>query len=247
MLRPFVADLHLHTVLSPCADYRMVPELIVERAVEAGLDLIAVTDHNSGENAEAMISAAGGSGVTVLPGMEVESREGVHVITLFDDPRALKGWQEVIYAALPPRENVEKLFGAQLVVDASGQLLRVNRRLLITGTDLSLDEVVDRCRAGGGLAVPAHVDRPANGLIGVLGLLPPGLEVAALEVSPRLDPEDARGTFPGLAGCTLIRSSDAHSLEYIGRGTTTFLMGEPSVDEILMALRRARGRGILSS
>lgn len=245
MLRPFDADLHLHTVLSPCADYQMVPELIVDRASRKGLDLIGVTDHNSGENAAAVMAAAAGSSVAVLPGMEVESREGVHVLTLFDDLEALSRWQDVVYASLPKLKNVEKVFGAQLVVDPSGRLERVVERLLITAIDLSLEDVVDRCVNEGGLAIPSHVDRPANGLLGVLGFVPPGLKVPALEISSRVSRSEAVNDYPRLAGWPLIRSSDAHTLEDIGETRTTLMVEKPLIAEIALACRGEQGRGIL--
>ena len=245
MLEPFVADLHLHTVLSPCADYQMVPRLIVERASQLGLNLIAVTDHNSGENAAAVVAAAADSNVAVLPGMEVESREGVHVLTLFDDLEALSRWQNVVYEALPRRPNVEKVFGAQLVVNADGRLLSVNKRLLINAVDLTLKDLIRLCKEEGGVAVPSHVDRPANGLLGVLGFVPPDFEVPALEISPRINRSEAIDIYPELAGWPLIRSSDAHTLEDIGRASTTLLLDAPSVAEIVLACRGEEGRGIL--
>lgn len=244
MLRRFQADLHLHTVLSPCADYRMVPDLIVEMASRKGLDLIGVTDHNSGENAAAVMDAAKGSGVAALPGMEVESREGVHILTLFDDLDALSRWQDVVYNSLPDRENVERVFGAQAVVDVSGRLVRVVKRLLITATDLSLEDVVDRCEKAEGIAIPSHVDRPANGLLGVLGLLPAGLRVPALEISPRISRSEA-ARYPGLAEWPLIRSSDAHTLDDIGKVRTTMVLEAPLVSEIILACRGEQGRKIL--
>lgn len=246
MLKPFEADLHLHTVLSPCADYRMVPELIIDCAVQRKLDLIGVTDHNSGENAAAVMAAAAGSGVAVLPGMEVESREGVHILTLFDDLDALSRWQDAVYRALPDRENVERVFGAQLVVDASGQLVRVVKRLLITSTDLSLEDLVDRCEIEGGLAIPSHIDRPANGLLGVLGMLPANLKAPALEISPRISRSQAATHYPGLAGWPLIQSSDAHTLEDIGRVSTTLLLEAPLIGEIVLACRQEQGRQIIT-
>ena len=223
----------------------MVPGMIIRRAREVGLDLLAVTDHNSGENAAAVVAAAKRTGVAVLPGMEVESREGVHVLTLFDDIGSLERWQEIVYGALPRRENVERVFGAQLVVDRAGQFLRVNRRLLMAAIDLSLEDVVALSGALGGLAIPAHVDRPANGLLSVLGFMPPGLAVPALEVSSRLTTAEAAGLFPQLAGHTLIRSSDAHALEEIGRASTTLVVAAPSVGEIALACKGERGRAII--
>ncbi len=247
MLKRLVADLHVHTVLSPCADYRMVPELILEQARLKGLDLLGVTDHNSGENAAAMMEAAEGSGVAVLPGMEVESREGVHLLTLFDDVPSLERWQAVVYGALPKRDNVERVFGAQLVVDVAGRLVDKNPRLLITAADLSLEEVVALSREIGALCLPAHVDRPANGLLAVLGLLPADLDAPALEISPWSSPAAARRRHPDLAGHTLIQSSDAHRLEDVGRVTTTFLVLGPSLAEIAMACRGEHGRKVVSN
>lgn len=245
MLKRIVADLHIHTVLSPCAEYRMVPELIVERASQVGLNLIGVTDHNSGENAGAVMGAAKGTGIRVLPGMEVESREGVHILTLFDDIDGLEQWQEVVYAALPNRENDERVFGTQLVVDATGRLVGVNRRLLMTATDLSLEEVVAEVGRMDGLCVPAHVDRPANGLLSVLGLVPEGLEVPALEISPLHTPAEALARFPGVAGYALLRSSDAHALEDVGKAPTPLLMAAASVAEVAMACRGEGGRRVI--
>lgn len=223
----------------------MVPELIVDWATQKGLDLIGITDHNSGENAAAVMAAAVGSGVAVLPGMEVESREGVHILTLFDDLDALSRWQDVVYGALPNRENVERIFGAQLVVDVSGRLVRIVKRLLITAIDLSLEDVIDRCAMEGGLAIPSHVDRPANGLLGVLGLLPAGLKVPALEISSRINRSEAATEYPWLAGWPLIQSSDAHTLEDIGRVRTKLFIEAPLVDEIVLACRGQKGRAIL--
>lgn len=246
MLKRVVADLHVHTVLSPCASYMMVPPLIVERALLAGLDLLGVTDHNSGENAAAVAQAAENSGVKVLPGMEVESREGVHILTLFDGVEALGKWQEIVYSALPNRENNERVFGAQLVVGAEGQLLGVNRRLLLTSVDLSLEEVTRLARDLGGFCVPAHVDRPAYGLLAVLGLLPLEIDTPALEISSRLTTEEAVRLHPSLAGRTLVRFSDAHTLNEIGRVSTAFTVAEFSVAEVALACRGKQGRLVVA-
>jgi PHP family Zn ribbon phosphoesterase len=245
VLKRLVADLHLHTVLSPCAEYRMVPELIVERALGAGLDMIAITDHNSGENAGAVVSAAANRPVAVLPGMEVESREGVHVLTIFDTIGDMEKWQERVYRGLPDRENEEKVFGAQLVVDAEGNLRSVNRRLLITDADLSLEEIVSGVRDCNGICIPAHIDRPSSGLLGVLGIVPEGLDVPAMEVSPNTTPAEVIRQHPELAGRTLLRSSDAHILEDIARVSTSFLVFEASVVEIARACRGELGRMIV--
>src|ERR1017187_7839374 len=98
----YQADLHIHTLLSPCAELEMIPSLIVAAAEQAGLDMIGIADHNSCENAAAVVEASRGSGVKVLPGMEAQSVEGVHLLCLFDRVDDALAWQEIIYAELPP-------------------------------------------------------------------------------------------------------------------------------------------------
>ncbi len=210
------ADLHMHTVLSPCAEVEMIPPLIVRRALECGLRLIAVTDHNTAGNCAAMMQAARGAGLTVLPGMEVQTREEVHVLCLFDTLAQALAWEVVVYAALPDALNPEDAFGAQYVVDAEGEYVRTETRLLLTSTDLSLDDVVAQVNALGGAAIPAHVDRPMFGLLAQLGFAPPGLDVAAMEISRHTDAAMLVGEHPELAAWPLITGSDAHRLDEMG-------------------------------
>jgi PHP family Zn ribbon phosphoesterase len=207
-----LADLHLHTVLSPCAEVEMIPPLLVRRALELGLGLIAVTDHNSAQNCAAMVEAAGGSGLAILPGMETQTAEDVHVLCLFDTVEQALAWQEVVFAHLPGRLNPEAVLGAQYVVDAEGEYVGTEERLLLTGADLSLEDVVRRVGALGGLAIPAHVDRPAFSLLASLGFVPAGLDVPALEIFRMTEPAAFRARHPDLASWPLLRGSDAHRL-----------------------------------
>jgi hypothetical protein len=242
-LRPLWADLHVHTVVSPCAEVEMIPPLIVQRARELGLGLIAITDHNTGENVEAVQQAAQGSGLVVLPGMEVQTREEVHVLCLFDTLDALLDWQEQVYASLPPLKNREDVFGAQFVVDESGEFVRMNERLLLTSASLSIDEVVSAVARLGGLTIAAHVNRPAYSLITNLGMIPPGLALSALEISRHVTPEEAIARLPQIAGWPLIRSGDAHQLSEMC-ASTLIAMREPSIAELAMAFRQEGGRRV---
>ncbi|MBC7251717.1 MAG: PHP domain-containing protein [Anaerolineae bacterium] len=237
------ADLHIHTVLSPCAEVEMIPPLIIRRARDLGLGLIAVTDHNSAENVAAVIEAAEGSGVAVLPGMEIQSREEVHLLTLFDTVEQVLAWQAEVYAHLPDLKNDADYFGAQFVVDATGEYVRTNERLLSVSTDLSLEEVVTRVRALGGLVIPAHVDRPSFSLIVNLGFVPPDLDIPAVEIFRFSREEEVRQRFPQLRGYTFIRSGDAHRLSEIG-ARTMFKVAAPTVRELDLALRGEQGRRV---
>jgi PHP family Zn ribbon phosphoesterase len=242
-LRFLLADLHIHTVLSACAETEMLPEFIVERAQELGLGLIAVTDHNSAENVAAVVSAAQGTGIAVLAGMELQTREEVHLLCLFDTLEQVALWQAEVYAHLPPLKNKEDVFGAQVVLDAAGEPLGYNDRLLLTAASFSLEEAVQKVRGLDGICIPAHVDRPAYSVIANLGFVPPDLEIAGVEISPLLGPEEARSRFPQLTRYGLVASGDAHRLQDMCR-RTTLKMEAPTVAELALALAGEGERGV---
>src|ERR1044071_5279271 len=163
-MKKFRADLHVHTVLSPCAEVEMIPPLIVQEALEKNIDLIAITDHNASANVGAVQKAAENTRLTVLPGMEVQSREDVHLLTLFDNLDVLETWQAQVEASLPNLSNCADYFGEQFVVDEIGEFVRRETRLLLTSTQFSIDEIFERVNALGGLVIPAHVERKSYGL-----------------------------------------------------------------------------------
>ncbi len=243
MSRFFLADLHLHTCLSPCAELEMLPEFIVERAQELGLQIIAVTDHNSAENTAAVVTAARSTGITVLPGMEVQTREEVHLLTLFDTLEQVASWQEQVYTNLPPFKNDEGAFGEQLLLNAVGEPVGYLDRLLLTSTYFSVEDVVQRVRELDGLCIPAHVDRTMYSIISNLGFIPPELDVVGVEISTNIGPVEARERFPQLAHYSLVANGDAHRLKEMVR-RTTFKMEAPTVAEISLALAGAEGREV---
>jgi PHP family Zn ribbon phosphoesterase len=243
VLHFYSADLHIHTCLSPCAELEMLPELIVERAQELGLQIIAVTDHNSAENVAAVVNAAQHTGITVLPGMEVQTREEVHLLTLFDTLEQMASWQEQVYASLPPLVNDEALFGEQLVLDAAGEPLGYLERLLMTSTDFSVEDVVQLVQELDGLCVPAHVDRTMYSIIANLGFVPPELDVAGVEISTNIGPVEARERFPQLSRYSLVANGDAHRLREMVR-RTTYRMAAPTVAEIGLTLAGVEAREV---
>lgn len=243
MSKFFIADLHIHTVLSACAEVEMMPEFIIERAQDLGLNLVAVTDHNSAENAAAMIAAAQGTDITVWPGMEVQTREEVHMLCLFDTLEQAANWQTEVYAHLPPLKNRENVFGAQILVGADGTPLGYNDRLLATSTSFSVEQVVRRVKELKGLCLPCHVDRPTYSLIANLGFIPPGLEICGVEISHLVNVQETRARFPQLARYSLIGSGDAHRLKEIAR-RTTLKMAAPTIAEFALALAGEGGRGV---
>lgn len=239
----FRADLHVHTVLSPCADVEMIPPLIVQAALERQIDLIAITDHNASANVEAVQKAASGSGLTVLPGMEVQSREDVHLLALFDTVDGLLAWQTEVDKALPNLPNNPDYFGEQFIVDETGDFLRTEPRLLLTSTRFSIDEIFERVQALGGIVIPAHVERTSFGLLPTLGLISENWQVTALEISRHTTPEKAAATLPALRHYPLIQSGDVHRLDEF-LGTTVFTLASRTLLEIRMAFSHIDGRDV---
>jgi len=241
-VRTFRADLHVHTCLSPCAEVVQSPRNIAAAAKRRALDLVGVCDHNSAENTGAVAEAAGRVGIRALPGLEITSREEVHVLALFDEVESALGLQERVYAALAG-ENDPDVFGLQVVANADDEVVGFNRRFLAGAASLSLSDVVGAIHEFGGLAVAAHVDREGFGLVGQLGLIPDGLPLDALEISPRLTLEEGRRTFG--PGWPLLSSSDAHAPDEVGRASTSFWLEEGTVREIGLALKGLGERRLL--
>jgi hypothetical protein len=240
-VKTYIAELHSHTVLSPCAEVEMIPPLIVQAAREKGINLLAVTDHNASANVSAVQKAAQDTGVMVMPGMELQTREEVHVLCLFDTLEQLAAWQNLVARHLPPLENDIEYFGEQFVVDETGEFVRRETQLLLTSADLSLEEAIEAVNAIEGLAIPAHIDRKANGLLEILGFVPANTAIEALEISRHISADMAPLRYPQIRGYPLVRDGDAHRLDEF-LGVNEFLIESPTVAELKMALRRENGR-----
>lgn len=226
----YCVDLHVHTALSPCAENEMTPRAIVEHAQNSHLHVIAITDHNSAANVAAVKAAAAGADLIVIPGMEVETREEVHVLTLFPNLKQVLAWQEIVDQALPPGRNVPEVFGRQLIFDDEGRQRRECSKLLLQATRLTVDEVFRYARQLGGIAIPAHVDRSSYSMINTLGFVPPELQVRVLEYSRYCE----KRNIPGFHG---IVSSDAHRLsDLYGSPATALLLEELSTEAVLAVL-----------
>jgi hypothetical protein len=221
----------------------MSPRHIAAAARHKDLDVVGICDHNSAENAAAVAAAAGRLGIRALPGLEVTSKEEVHILALFDELESALSLQQHIYALLPG-ENNEEVFGLQVVAGADDEVLGTSNRFLAGATLLSLTDVIDAVHDLRGLAVASHVDREGFGIIGQLGFIPNDLPLDALEVSRRLTVAEGRKVY-GPAR-PLITGSDAHFLEEIGLAATSFRLEAATVREIGLALRGLGERRVLS-
>ncbi|MCD4795862.1 MAG: PHP domain-containing protein [Candidatus Cloacimonetes bacterium] len=245
MLKEIKADLHIHTCLSPCGDMDMTPAMIVEKARSKGLDVIGICDHNSSENVIAVKKAGEKNNLKVLGGMEVTSKEEVHILALFDEDKKLSELQEIVYKNLKG-VNDEEFFGYQLIVDEQGEIIDLNKKLLIGATDLTVDRIVELIHSLNGLAIASHVDRERFSLIGQLGFIPEGLELDGLELSPGYMSEKKKLEFPMSSGFPLVTFSDAHYIDDIGKTSTTFLLDDVTVSELKKAFKNKDGRSILT-
>ncbi len=218
----------------------MTPRRIINSALGKGLHIIAIADHNSAENTEVAVRTGQELGITVLPAMELTSREEVHVLAIFDSTENAASVQEIVYSKLQDGCNDELNIGYQLIVNELDEILAFNKKLLIGATSLPLGELVNNIHDFGGLAIASHIDRGNFSVISQLGFIPSDAAFDALEISYNMERQDAAVQFSNYAAIPWITSSDAHNLTDIGRRTTKFILNEPSFDEIARAFKGER-------
>lgn len=236
-MRTFAVDLHIHSALSPCAEGEMSPPRVLEAASRAGLDMIAITDHNSTLNVPAFCQAARRFSVAVVPGIEIQTEEEIHLVSLFPSLKQLRAFQFVVDKTLPPKINREQYFGVQAIMDAEGRIIGKEERLLLNSLRLSLDEALAEVDKAGGICIAAHIDRQAFSMLGVLGLIPGQCGLVALEVSNQNSVIDLRKIYPGLDNHKFIFCSDAHWLSAIGSARTKFTLPAPNAAELISAIK----------
>ena len=158
-------DLHLHSCLSPCGSEDMTPANLAAMCALAGLDIVALTDHNTCGNCAAFCRAAEERGLLALAGMELCTREEIHVVCLFPTPYHGEEFEAYVSRRLPPLSNHPAVFGHQIYMDAGDLVLGEDPRFLAGHTDIGLEEVSRLAAAFGGAAFPAHIDRPSWGCL----------------------------------------------------------------------------------
>lgn len=230
-------DFHIHSALSPCGDEDMTPNNIVNMAVLKGLNAIALTDHNSVLNCPATLKAAEGTGLCVLPGMELCTAEEIHVLCLFPSLDAAMRFHKTVSENYLPVKNKPEIFGRQLIMDENDEIVGVEETLLNVATGISVDRVGEMAKREGGVALPAHIDRPSYSLTAVFGEIPENLGFNCIEISQSGDFEKLQKQYPNIAKFSRLKNSDAHYLENISEAENAIFADECTPPAIIEAIR----------
>jgi PHP family Zn ribbon phosphoesterase len=241
-VKKFTADLHIHTALSPCADDEMTPPAIVRQALRKGLSMIAICDHNAAGNAAAVPRAAGDR-LTVIAGMELTTREEVHLLGYFPDAESAMQAGEAALRTLPERTDPGGRFGRQLLMDATGKVRGEENRMLSAATGFDVTAGVRLVKEHGGLAVAAHVNKKAFNVFTQLGVFPAGAGFDAIELCAARKPPPWQAEIDSLK-LPVIRSSDSHFLNDIGCRQTSLRMEAATFDELALAFSGEDGREV---
>ncbi|HJC74623.1 MAG TPA: PHP domain-containing protein [Candidatus Mediterraneibacter faecavium] len=235
---PLYYDLHIHSCLSPCGDDDMTPANIVGMAAVKGLDVIALTDHNSCRNCPAAMYHGEKYGVTVIPGMELTTQEEVHVICLFPTLDDALRFDALIYEKLLPFPNREDIFGKQQIMDERDEVTGTVKNLLINATSISFDDVFPLVGSFQGIAYPAHVDKASTSLLSNLGFVPPGSTFTCAEFHDFKNLHRIRREHPYFENCNVICCSDAHYLQDIHEPEYQLYAKSREISDILETLTK---------
>ncbi len=199
-------DLHIHSDLSPCAEKEMTPNNVINMAKLKELDIIALTDHHSVRNYPAFKMVAGRVGIHLIPGIEITTRENVHLLAYFREYRDAKVVGQLVYESLPDVKNNSKIFGEQNIYNDQDKVVEVVDKLLLNATPFSIDEIIHLVNQHHGIVVPAHVNKLSDGMIGVLGFIPKQYPFEFVEVYQKTIPVGLPDHFK------IMYNSDAHRL-----------------------------------
>ncbi len=205
-------DLHIHSCLSPCGDELMTPNNIVNMAKLKELNLIAVCDHNSMLQQKAIIQCAKNNELDYLIGVELQTKEEVHVLAYFNDEEVIDEFQAWIKEHQGSTKNNAKFFGEQLIMNELDQVVAHEEILLIDSLDVDLSQCIEAIHRYQGKAVLAHVMHKSNGIITQLGFIPPDLKYDGIEVTDLKQIAVITKNNPWIECDLWFCNSDAHQL-----------------------------------
>jgi len=234
-------DFHIHTALSPCSDNDMTPNNIVSMALIKKLDVIAITDHNSIANCKAVMDVAEKTNLIVIPGMEIQTSEDIHLLCLFDSLEKANELHEIVTEKMMKIELRKEIFGEQLILDSDDAVVGEQNNLLLVSSNISLDDAIDMVDKLGGYAIPAHVNRRHNSILASLSFVPMNKKINTLEVYTRKDMEMLFEKDHELKFFDYIFNSDAHNLGVISERQNYIITEERTRTSVLEALKTGKG------
>ena len=214
-------DLHIHSCLSPCADDDMTPNNIAGMSALNGLQIVALTDHNSSANCPAFLDACRRQGIVGIAGMELTTAEDVHIVCLFERLEDAMAFSDEVYGHIMPIDNRPEIFGNQIITDSEDEPIGEVKKLLISATDLWMSDAVELVKKYNGHVRPAHIDRESNGIVAILGDVPTEYGFNFVEFNDRANIEAYYKKYGSLSGVKTLVSSDAHHLWDISEAGNT--------------------------
>lgn len=231
MIKAFY-DFHIHSCLSPCGDEDMTPNNIVNMAKLLGLDVIALTDHNTCKNCPATIEAGKKAGVCVVPGMELSTSEDIHMVCLFADVNSALKFSDYVNDHRLHIENNPEIYGRQIIMNAEDEQTGEEKDLLLMATEISIESAYEAVKSFGGFCYPAHIDRDSYSVTAVLGDLTPECNHGVAGISYDADEAMLRKLY-SLESVKLIQSSDAHYLENMKEAKNIIQLPELSAEAVV--------------
>ena len=233
-------DLHLHSCLSPCGDLDMTPNNIVHMAKLLGLDVIALTDHNTSRNCEAAMAVGREIGLLVIPGMEMTTSEDIHAVCLFPDLEKALAWSDYVDAHRIKVKNRVNIYGEQIIMNELDEPIGEIEHLLLPATDISIMNAYNKVKKFGGICYPAHIDRDSLSILSVLGEIDESCGFRTAELSDLSKLDGLRRQHPILERLNIITCSDAHYLENMREAANSLELPELSAEAVLTVLDTAR-------
>lgn len=244
-MRCYKADLHIHSVLSPCGGLEMSPKSLIQRIKELKIEWIAITDHNSLANCPAYAKVAADNNVAFTYGVEIQTAEEIHLLAYFDDADKAMEFNIDLYNALLPITNDAEFFGDQVIIDSEENIIKIEEKALSNSVKWNLEETKKAVEAFGGICIPAHIDADVNSIFSQLGFIPEELSFSILGITSGLTIEVYLSLHPELKDYSFLRTSDAHYLSDLGCGSSSICVNKPSMSELMLASQHINGRKII--
>ncbi|MEG1887602.1 MAG: phosphoesterase [Oscillospiraceae bacterium] len=232
-------DFHTHSCLSPCGDNDMTPSNLVNMSMLCGVEVLALTDHNTCLNCAAAMKVATAANMLFIPGMELTTSEEIHVVCLFPQLESAESFGEFVYKKLPDIKNRPEIFGDQLILNENDQLVGTIDKLLINATSIDIYSVVPLVESYGGFCLPAHIDKTSYSILSNLGFFPNDCGFTAAEISSKCDFDSLKSAHPEISDLMIFRDSDSHLLESLDFKSENINCREKTVFSVFEALRHA--------